>query len=1795
MLKKIFIIGLSLIIIGSFCLAAKSCTNRNSSKTKSGSSNSGTFIINTPSNLIAIALSPSEISLSWQDNSNNEDGFEIWRSIDDSNFQLLTTVGLNVTSYSDANVSPITTYYYRVSAFNTIGDRSAYSNGISVNALASMSWSAIAAGGFHTLALTSDGSLWSWGTNAYFQLGLGITDTSDRPVPNRVGNEVGWRTIAAGGDYSFGIRTNSSGGTGGTLWGWGANAYGELGLGDDLDSSDPYPVGTDSDWFTVALGGRRDTDGPVHHTLALKTNGTLWAWGYNNYGQLGIGGTELFPGYWVCEDKNIPTQIGIASDWSQIAAGSYHTITLKTDGTLWVWGLNTNGQLGINDTSQRATPTQEFTTASDWSMIAAGSNHTIALKTNSTLWVWGYNDYGQLGDNTQTNRTTPRQIGTDSDWSIIDGGYNHTLGLKTSGTLWAWGLNNWGQLGLGNTQDRNSPAQAGTDSDWATISGGGNMFYGSYPTVYPTGFSLALKTNGTIWAWGYNSFGELGLGNTVNRTIPTRTGFPMSLSPSSLLAIPTSSSQINLTWSDNSSNEIGFKIERSVSTNTNYTLLATFGADITSYSDNGLSCDIRYYYRVQAYNNYGNSFSNIASATPTVFAPSILNLQVISSTRVDLSWQDNAIDETGFKIERSINTNTDYTLLATFGANVTSYSDTAGFVPGTTYYYRVWSYNSFGNSLYSNEANVTIIGSPSSLNATVISSSQINISWTDTADNETGFKIERSVSTNTNYTLLATVGADITSYSDTAGFAPGTTYYYRVRAYNSFGNSLYSNEANVIITGSPSSLNATVISSSQLNIYWADTADNETGFKIERKIGILDTYEQISTVEANITSYFDSDINLTLVTTYYYRVRAYNSYGDSLYSNEVNVLRAIDPNIDIGNGADGAITITATTNMNTTPIATGRTKPDAITFVVTGTVNTGNTNVILTTAPDVPNELTSGDEVIIINLKGTSVTYTNTGLYEFKRIQSITGDTITFTSAISNTYGDAASGQKIILQRVPNYTNVTINSGISLTISSWNGITGGVLAFRANGAVTVNALNGIDVIGKGFRGGAGTSYWQKANGGESYNGIGGTGGRGDGYDDSGNSGQGGGGGGGGDGMGAVGAAGSGGGGGGGVSYDVSSVRGGGGGGGGYGSAGSGGSGGGGAFNGVSGGNPNGGAGGRSPGSNYGGGGGGGGGIVGNSATLNQQVYMGGGGAAGGGGEPYSSAKGGNGGGIIFIAVEVLSVISGASIAASGENAGIPSSDSSRCPGGSGGGAGGSIILLIYQQLTNFGNINANGGNASSVSGGRAGGAGGGGRTYARYVSFTGNVPIPIPTPFAPMAPTNLNLTVISSTKINLSWADNSNNETGFKIERKTGSDGTWGQIATVGSNVISYSDRNGLTPETIYYYKVRAYNANGDSTYSPETSATTFPASWLMVAAGAWHTIALKTAGTLWSWGYNGEGELGLGVSGDINTPSQVGTQSDWSSFSAGSWHTLVLKTDRTIWSWGRNNYGQLGLGFTTDGATGIFTPTQIGTDSDWSVVAAGSDDGSSWYFGSGHSLAIRTNGTLWSWGLNDNGQLGLGDYTKRTTPSRIGTQSDWSAVAAGAYYTIALKTTGTLWSWGYNDYGQLGLNDTGINRNTPTQIGTQSDWFNISAGCWHTIGVKTNKTLWAWGMNYGLLGLGNSDYDDRVTPTLVGTESDWAVAMAGQIHTVGLKTNGTIWSWGDSSYGQLGLGDIVWTTTPTQIGMETDWSAIGVSSYYQTFGLKTNRTIWAWGANGSSQLGLGDTINRNTPTMVGE
>ena len=336
----------------------------------------------------------------------------------------------------------------------------------------------------------SSGEWWTWGNQDKGELGQN-QESNQYSSPKQVPGT--WRDM--------GVMTsqfNAEGGikSDGTLWTWGRNVGGLLGHGDVVQRSSPVQVGTDTTW-----GGRDDeTFGPGNGKFligagtcchAIKADGTLWSWGYNSYGALGL--NQSNPSGKVSS----PTQVGTENTWKYVGGVSTTVFGIKTDGTMWGWGGTNYGILGLN---QQSSPSIQYSSPvqipGSWASVSGGAQNCGFTKTDGTAWMTGINNYGMLGQNTQgDHRSSPIQIGTDTTWKqVYGGGEDYAFGLKTDGTAWAWGRNEGGLLGIntaGDSASVSSPTQIGTNTTWKSLSNS-------------RGISAGMKTDGSIWTWGQN-------------------------------------------------------------------------------------------------------------------------------------------------------------------------------------------------------------------------------------------------------------------------------------------------------------------------------------------------------------------------------------------------------------------------------------------------------------------------------------------------------------------------------------------------------------------------------------------------------------------------------------------------------------------------------------------------------------------------------------------------------------------------------------------------------------------------------------------------------------------------------------------------------------------------------------------------------------------------------------------------------------------------------------------------------------------------------------------------------------------------------------------------------------------------------------------------------------------------------------------------------------------------------------------------------------------------------------------
>jgi alpha-tubulin suppressor-like RCC1 family protein len=315
-----------------------------------------------------------------------------------------------------------------------------------------------------------------------------------------------------------------------------------------------------------------------------------------------------------------------------------------------------------------------------------------------------------------------------------------------------------------------------------------------------------------------------------------------------------------------------------------------------------------------------------------------------------------------------------------------------------------------------------------------------------------------------------------------------------------------------------------------------------------------------------------------------------------------------------------------------------------------------------------------------------------------------------------------------------------------------------------------------------------------------------------------------------------------------------------------------------------------------------------------------------------------------------------------------------------------------------------------------------------------------------------------------------------------------------------------------------------------------------------------------------------------------VNSPLQIGRSNNWVKVFRNEYSNFCIKSDGTLWAWGSNSNGHLGSG----NGNKIYSPTKIGTSNQWVEIQS---DGFS-------TIGLKSNGTLWACGGNGFGELGQNNTISILEFTQIGFDKDWISYRFNGSSAFAIKSNGTLFSWGFNGSGCLGLNNlTKSEILSPTQIGTDTKWKKIISNYNYSnmsvYAIKTDETLWAWGNNsYSQLGLG--DNNSKSIPVQSGIDSNWtSIQIAKNGFVIAQKKDGTLWSWGRGVGGVLGLSNTNSYSSPRQVGSLTTWRGIATGQG-ASFGVKTDGTLWSWGDNTYGTLGLGNTTSYSSPKQVG-
>ncbi|MDO7877802.1 hypothetical protein Q5H93_23905 [Hymenobacter sp. ASUV-10] len=465
------------------------------------------------------------------------------------------------------------------------------------------------------------------------------------------------------------------------------------------------------------------------------------------------------------------------------------------------------------------------------------------------------------------------------------------------------------------------------------------------------------------------------------------------------------------------------------------------------------------------------------------------------------------------------------------------------------------------------------------------------------------------------------------------------------------------------------------------------------------------------------------------------------------------------------------------------------------------------------------------------------------------------------------------------------------------------------------------------------------------------------------------------------------------------------------------------------------------------------------------------------------------------------------------------------------------------------------------------------------------------------------------------------WGDNDYGQLGTgdtaprSVPTRIGPDSNWLSVSTIMQHSLAIRQDG-----TLWGWGDNTYSQLGDGTMTSHpvpVQIGTF-CDWHSVSTGNTHTLALRADGSLWAWGENEYEQLGAALGARSMVPVQIFAETQWRSVSTGPAHTVAVTADHCLWSWGDSHL----LPLLHDDDVPSYAPVCLGQGHEWARVYNGGDhhlaltiQGTLWAWGDntcgqlgldlqkwrhyvptrldgaadwvslsvgdGHSLGVRADGTLWGWGDNQLNVLGLPDeYNQCRAPVQIGTATDWAWVSTGDYHTLAQRRDGSLWAWGNNEHGEVGHPDLGTQVvPRPCQVGHATDWRSVSAGVTHSLGIRLDGSLWAWGQNfYGQRGGGTDAAQVEPLPIAPGTT--WQQVSAGTAHSLGIQHDGSLWAWGCNEDGQLAAPKNAFHLVPTRLGTDTDWRSVHACAMH-SLALRHDGTLWAWGHNLFGQLGI--------------
>jgi len=1596
------------------------------------------------------------------------------------------------------------------------------------------SWTQIAAGINHSVAIRSDGILFTWGQNNGGQLGL--SDTVYRSSPVQLGSSS-WSQISAGSSHTIAIRSDS------TLWAWGYNNVGQVGLGDTSNRSSPVQIGSVNTWSKVSAGSSQ--------SFAIRSDASLYAWGLNvSFGELGDN-TVI--------NRSSPVQVGSPTSWTQIAVGSSFTGGIDTLGRLYTWGYNLQGQLGSGVTAYRSAPVQ--VTGNSWNFIAAGQNAMAGIDTLGKLYTWGNNAQGEFGDNSATTvtRSSPVILSGTSSWSSVTAGTQTVFAITTANALWAWGVGTSGTLG-DNTIVSKSSAVA--------VAGGA-----TYVKAYPSQHGLAITTTTfSLQAWGLNTSGQLGDSTVVTKSspiavgtsIPTILSAPAIIGASSWTSVSAGGSHSTairtdgglFAWGLNTNGQLGLTninatgdiVSRSspvqvgtsswvaVSAGGNHTLanrygdnqLFTWGFNTQGQLGNGVTAARSSPVQVNSYSATTTNGLTFNGSTQYLTGPT--NIPILTTGQftieawINLTTYSNSptiFENAGWNIGNNIGF-----VLRISSAGVIQIDASAGV------------FNTFPN-IYSGTNSITL--NAWTHIAITRDSSNVIRSFINGVVDPTTATVTQSLYLTNGTTAIVHIGARIQDGAFqpvgftgqmsnlrivpvvavyTTTFTPPTT---ALTATQSAGTNIAaitgipSNGYSVWFNGSNTYLSLTTNSSLALSTgnwtveCWIFPSSVAVAQNIICEWRTSNNSQPVlylanSTVIWRVNGATLLSGGTIVASTWTHIAVVKNSTTSTLYINGVSttsagdtVTYATDATFQIGkawdsnywNGHISNLRIVKGQALYTSTPFTPTTSPltttsqsatssnvsllacQSTTIIDNGTGNGGvgftitNNNTSIVTLAYSP----FGTQATILAAQGAAVTSDNSiNAYTFTNVATVGQSTVTpFVGPLTGSANAGASnGMAISSGGLLN----TWGLGTSGQIGD-NTIVSKSFPTRVGTSTSTIEYSPIQV---------GASSWSTVSAGGSHT-VG-------------------------------------------IKLDNTVYA--------WGLNGS--------------------------------------GQLGDATTINRSspVQVGTITTTLINTNAYSLKFNGSPQNLI-IANNFLNALSGTyTIEAWCYFTVIPTGNTYQTA---------YHLISSYITSTNWHSwaIGIATGNFAAVLLDRTGSTF---QTISTSITFSLNSWVHI----AFVNDTNNLVTmyingVVGGTLVTSgTWSTNGTSAAigsynasgtgyfnGFMSNLRITNTMVYTGVfipstiplTAISGTVLLTAQNTNIVDNSTNAFTVTNNNSVLYSFNTPFPSAVATGALFAtQVSAGATHSVAIDTSSKLYAWGLNSSGQFGLNDSTNRSAPIQIGLSTNYNTISAGADYTMALDSVGTLYIWGLGTSGQLGDNTAVTKSSPIFinsmslpntsSPIQVGTSS-YTIVSAGNNT----------STAISSANKLFVWGLGTTGQLGTGVTFSRSSPVQISTNS-YNLVNAGGTHTTFVPNYSPqiLLATGLGTSGQIGDLNT-ISRSSPTQIGASittfnnpvtvstgnyssyyvssptqvgtSSWTSVSAGGTHTLAIRNNNTLYAWGYNANGQ-LGGSDTINRSSPVQVGSSS-WSQVSAGDSHNIILKSDGTINTFGLNTFGQLGDG----------------------------------------------------------------